>query len=444
VRLRGTRGQGTAFLLSHANSPSRDRLLTELKNRVPNARFYSYEAVDLSVDQQAATVAFGKPVRPYYKLDQASTILSLDCDFIGSEEDTARLIKGFSKSRRSTKPEDPLSRLYVVEGLMTQTGANADHRLRIAPSQIAAVAAALAEKLLGTAGAELTTALKKAGGLDEKTAKWVNQCAAELAKDENRASPSCSPGIASRSRFTSRRRRSMARSAMPARLSSITMFPARLWPRWQTWDAMPAPRTRSSSWAAIQPTTRRPNGRRSRRERQSSSGLLRGRDGGCPAAGSWHLPLAHYLESWGDARTSDGTVVPVQPLLAPLFGSMTELEMFARLAGLPSNPYDIARDTFRAELQRLSPNANFEEEWKKFSARRLSRGQRGQARGGGIQVPRPRRKRPPSRRSIPLPRIPSKWCFTAITRSNDGRYNNNGWLQDCPIPSPRWFGKMSS
>ena len=45
------------------------------------------------------------------------------------------------------------------------------------------------------------------------------------------------------------------------------------------------------------------------------------------------IPAAHYLESWGDARTSDGTLVPVQPLIAPLFGGLTELEVLARLAG---------------------------------------------------------------------------------------------------------------
>ena len=47
----------------------------------------------------------------------------------------------------------------------------------------------------------------------------------------------------------------------------------------------------------------------------------------------WHIPLLHYLESWGDARTSDGTLVPIQPLIAPLFEGMTEIEPLARLGG---------------------------------------------------------------------------------------------------------------
>src|SRR5262249_6691605 len=77
----------------------------------------------------------------------------------------------------------------------------------------------------------------------------------------------------------------------------------------------------------------------------------------------YHLAAAHYLESWGDARTADGTVVSVQPLIAPLFGGLTELEVLARMGGLEqTNPYDIVRETFRG----LAPGADFEEKWKRF------------------------------------------------------------------------------
>ncbi len=60
----------------------------------------------------------------------------------------------------------------------------------------------------------------------------------------------------------------------------------------------------------------------------------------------WHFPATHYLESWGDAITSDGTLVPIQPLIQPLFGGLTELEFLARIAGeSKTNPYEIVRET---------------------------------------------------------------------------------------------------
>jgi anaerobic selenocysteine-containing dehydrogenase len=81
------------------------------------------------------------------------------------------------------------------------------------------------------------------------------------------------------------------------------------------------------------------------------------------ALADWHLPEAHYLEAWGDARTLDGTVVPVQPLIEPLFGGLTDIEVLARIGGLPAvKPYDIVRETFRS----LAGADLFDEKWKRF------------------------------------------------------------------------------
>ena len=82
-----------------------------------------------------------------------------------------------------------------------------------------------------------------------------------------------------------------------------------------------------------------------------------------PKICDWHLPSAHYLESWGDARTADGTLFSVQPLIEPLFGGMTELEMLARIGGFEKiSPYEIVRETFRASVS----DDDFEGRWKRF------------------------------------------------------------------------------
>src|SRR5438034_9567718 len=78
---------------------------------------------------------------------------------------------------------------------------------------------------------------------------------------------------------------------------------------------------------------------------------------------AWHLPAAHYLESWGDAQTSDGTLVPIQPLIAPLFGGLTELEVLARITGeAVTSPYEIVRATFAGFLS----GGDAEAAWRKF------------------------------------------------------------------------------
>ena len=120
-----TQGAGVAFLLEQGSSPSRDRLLTSLQLlKYRNAKFATYEAVDLHANRRVTGSV------PHYKLDAATAILSLDCDFVGTEADTSRLIRGFAKGRKTEKATDKMNRLYAVEGLMTLTGLSADHRLR--------------------------------------------------------------------------------------------------------------------------------------------------------------------------------------------------------------------------------------------------------------------------------------------------------------------------
>lgn len=56
----------------------------------------------------------------------------------------------------------------------------------------------------------------------------------------------------------------------------------------------------------------------------------------------WHVPAAHYLESWGDARAYDGTVSLIQPLIEPLYGGKTLSEMLGALLGRPSRAPSIS------------------------------------------------------------------------------------------------------
>ena len=43
------------------------------------------------------------------------------------------------------------------------------------------------------------------------------------------------------------------------------------------------------------------------------------------ALSEWHVPAAHYMESWGDALTADGEYLSVQPMILPLFGGLSEI-----------------------------------------------------------------------------------------------------------------------
>ena len=133
-------GEGLAFLAESSTSPSRARLQKIIAQKFPKSQWFTYDAIDSGIHQRAATQAFGQPVKPVFHFDKAKVILSLDCDFLGGEDDAHNHIRKFAAGR---KAGEDMSRLYAVESLFTLTGANADHRLRVAASSIGQIADAL-------------------------------------------------------------------------------------------------------------------------------------------------------------------------------------------------------------------------------------------------------------------------------------------------------------
>src|ERR1035438_7920454 len=81
-------GEGLAFLAESSTSPSRARLQKIIAGKFPKAQWFTYDAIDSGIHQRAATQAFGQPVKPEFHFDKAKAILSLDCDFLRSEEHT--------------------------------------------------------------------------------------------------------------------------------------------------------------------------------------------------------------------------------------------------------------------------------------------------------------------------------------------------------------------
>ncbi len=163
-------------------------------------------------------------------------------------------------------------------------------------------------------------------------------------------------------------------------------------------------------------------------------------------ADDWHFPLAHYLESWGDALTSDRTLVPIQPLIQPLFGGLTELEVLARIAGESvTSPYEIVRATFAnyrpaGVISASSPDQRgtevTEDTWRKFLYGGFHTGSKPSEFGDGAGAIDPDevarivgevKANTPSKENLEV-------IFHRDYSVDDGCYANNGWLQELPDP----------
>ena len=397
----GNQGEGLGFLAESSTSPSRARLQKLLAQKFPKSQWFTHEAIDSAIHQRAATQAFGQSVKPVFHFDQAKVILSLDCDFLGGEDDAHNHIRKFAASR---KAGDGMCRLYAVESLFTLTGANADHRLRLPASSVVQLGVAL------LAAIDSAHALSGFDKTVEIEAKWIAECANDL-----KAAGSKALVVAGqRQPLLVHWLAHALNSALGALGNTVSLLPAE-----------PAPDTRLEALATSAADTLvilggNPAYHLSWTPKQKTVVRLGYYEDETSEKSTWNFPATHYLESWGDATTSDGTLVAIQPLIQPLFGGLTDLEFLARLAGeTQTNPYEIVRATL----------ALAEEDWKKF----LFHGFRADSAPAPVEVklsstvPDGTNGGAPSKDRLEV-------IFHRDAKVDDGRYANNGWMQELPDP----------
>jgi molybdopterin-containing oxidoreductase family iron-sulfur binding subunit len=415
-------GAGLAVLMEPGSCPTRARLMRELSVKMPKARWFSHDPLGFDIHRKAASEICGKPVQPRYHFDKADVILSLDCDFLGTEPDGHNSIRQFAKGRRVEKPGDTMSRLYVIESLMTLTGANADHRLRLSSSAVLDVARAFGVAVGATQGSP------EVDGVDPK---WITECAKDLSRHKGHALVVAGTGQPMAVHALAH--------AMNAALGAVG----------KTVDYLPAdddsPESLQDLVAALNEGAVKTLVILGGNPAYSTPAELNWTDALAKAGtvvrlgyyedesavdADWHLPMAHFLESWGDARTSDGTLVPIQPLIAPLFDGVSELDVLVWLAGLGAvSAYDAVRETFA----QVSDATDVEDAWRKF----LHDGFLADSASTPVSVT-PQSSRIASLIGGAAAGVASANNLEVVFRRDysvdDGRYNNNGWLQELPDP----------
>lgn len=383
--LNGLANGKTHILMEQSSSPSRQRLISILKDKGVN--LYEYEPVDFSVHIQATSKAFGSPVKPVYKFDKAKIILSLDCDFIGSEESAFENICGFSSGRKvrddhTENPAEVMNRLYSVEGLLTLTGSNADHRLRVPTGSVGKVAALFLKEVLSQLGedkyklddkidnfiGDIQNDFKKShaieGDGESNINYWVKECVSDLLSLRKKGKNSLV--VAGYRQPKEVHLVALIINYLLGNIGSTIVLQKYEPNELGTIKDLEANFSDGDDLVVIggDPAYNAPVDIKWNSIVEKSKKFIRVSNYNIDLTSrkaSAYIPLAHYLESWGDARTSDGTLVSVQPLIAPLFGGITELEVLARIAGLKEvDPYKITRNTF----EKLAGSG--EEKWEKF------------------------------------------------------------------------------
>ncbi len=428
----GNGGAGLAFLADESSSPTRARLVRSLRAKFPRAIWAEYEPIADEPPVAAAQAAFGSAVKPVYHFSKAKRVISIDADFLHSEAGSLYYARGFSEARRVVKKGDAMNRLYSVESALTLTGMMADHRLRLASSQMTAFVAQLASALFP----EVAQTLQPfAQGL-QLPAKWLETCVADVQENRGHCLIVAGSHLPAEVHFIVHG----LNSALENVGKTVTYVPVESAPALSNIGALAAAIKAGSVKTLVvlggNPAFNAPADLDWATLQKSVGEVIRygyyvDETSMVNPASTTHLAAAHYLESWGDARTIDGTVVPVQPMILPLFGGITQIEVLARIAGeAKTDSYQLVSETI---VGLAGAGANPEKTMQKFLHDGLLEGSafrpvsvRFNLRGGDSVF-----------RPAPTPTINKDSLevrFVADFRVDDGRYANNGWLQECPDP----------
>ena len=414
----GNGGDGLALLLEPSASPTEMRLLQLIRKRFPQARLVIWSPLAEEARQAGILTATGAEVEPMYRLDRARVILSLDADFLQHDPDAVRLTREYAAGRRDV---DAMNRLYVAESTLTTTGIAADHRLAVPSGRIATVVLALATEL-----SKLGVAVPGAANVGDVDARWI----AAVAKDLKANAGNCvivaggqqpaevhaavaalngALGNVGRTveyytptatRSTTAELQSLATALAAGQVKTLVVLGGN--------PAYDAPADLDFAAAAAKATHRIRLG--SHVDETS-------------ALSEWHLPAAHFLESWGDAHAIGGPLSIVQPLIEPLFGGRSIIEILALIESGQETPgYDLVRETWKPVL-----GADYERRWHKtLHDGLLAKSEPSQVNlASDVSAIGRLASRPTPPAGLELVFLPSSNVF-------DGRGANSAWLQELP------------
>ena len=414
----------TAIVFGSDDSPTRSRMAKDLAAK--GAKVYRYETLD--------GPGLGEGKRLVFDFKKATRILSLDCDFLGMESvgntrDFSANRMGGAADYKHEIDKSKMNRLYQVETQFSITGGLADHRLRVTPSRVAFVASAIAQELGLQAGSQVTETEKLLhfpGGTVEDFDAWIKACAADLKKAGSNAL------VLAGSRHSAELQQLAL--LINQKLGSLgsTVKVVQGDAQFGTWSKLSAAVDGGQVKNLIlltpaDPAYDAPNfgALREKLANVIHWGL---RTNATAWTADWHVPAAHYLESWGDARTNSGTYSILQPLILPLYGGFSELEILVLLSGrdLTENDLGEAMREVRTTYGQVSGKTDADS-WRSVLREGFAEG-----------TSYAEASLAPAAAEITLPVAAEKGKIEVVFATDssvwDGRFIDNAWLQEAPDP----------
>jgi MoCo/4Fe-4S cofactor protein with predicted Tat translocation signal len=409
------KGEGLAIFTGPCTSPTFIAQMKALATQMPSAKWYVGDPlVNPSVASAAKKIA-GKNAFVSYDFSKADVVVSLDADFLNAGPAALKYARQFAKRRGVDNNENPC-RLYAVESSPSVSGTLADHRFSVKSSAIP----------------EITYALAKACGVNAPAAggaapEWVNIVAQDLQKSKGRCL--VVPGEFQPESVH------LAAYAINAALGNVgqtvTLLQGVEPDNTQSFSALVDDLNNGHVETLVivgqNPVYASPASANFLAAMRKARLVVR--------VGQffdetsrwchWHIPEAHYLEAWSDARAFDGTITIQQPLIEPLYNGKTGMEVVSILLGKPDqNSHDIVKaywmDQAKAGAFDRFWQVSLHNGWVEGSAV-------GTITGNPVNLP-----------ALEAQAVTgTEVVFRPDPTIADGTWSNNGWLQECPKPQSK-------
>jgi molybdopterin-containing oxidoreductase family iron-sulfur binding subunit len=416
------RGAGLRILTETVTSPTLANQIKEMLAAFPAAKWHQWEPAGAHSSVAGARLAFGQPVNTVYDLHGADVIVSLDADFLASGPGSLRYARQFSARRRVRGVETEMNRLYMVEPMPTPTGTKADHRLPLRAADVEQFAWSLAAALGADTGGRK--------GASTAADKWIVPVARDLQNHRG-----ASLVIAGEQQSAAVHALAHAMNAALGNVGKTVLYtePVEAQPVDQVASLYDLVKDLDAGTVDLllilggNPAYNAPVelGFRDRLKKAALRVHLSLQEDETSELCHWHLPTTHYLETWGDCRAHDGTVTIMQPLIAPLYAGKSAHEVLTMLTGQPErSSYDIVKAYWATQ----HTGGDFEAWWRKAV-------HDGVVAGTALPV-RNITVRPGWAASLPQAANPQglEVVFRPDPAVYDGRFANNGWLQEWPRP----------
>ena len=435
-------GAGLAVLSPPSSSPTLFRLAGLFRERFPQARWTAWEPVNDENALAGAAWFAGRPLKTSFDVGAAKVIFSLDADLLLGESGAVANARGFAAGRRLASEKDTMNRLWVVESAHTTTGGMADHRLALPSGQIGPLALALGQAL---AASGVALALPAAGGaIPGVPPRWIETLAKDLA-----ANPGAGLVVAGRHQPPAVHAAALAINAALGNLGTTVFLREPqdvLAPSAEELAALVSGMNGGQVSTLVilsgNPCYDAPvdlgfEKALAKVKNVLHLGLLPDETAAIASKASnagWHLPEAHFLEAWGDCRAADGTASVVQPLIEPLYGGRSAIEIAALLATGEEKPgLDLVKETWRtilpaAPADASDPDLVFDTAFNKVLH-------------DGLLVGSALPTVAPEASAIPADAVGGlalagasglELSFRPSPAVHDGRFANVGWLQELP------------